>query len=217
MRLLRIFIVLAVLVLIPFLLWEDQLMAMFKDATVAQMWIQNYGPWGWLAIISLLVADLFLPIPATAVMSAAGYVYGPFIGGVISMIGSVLCGMLAYGLTRLFGRRAAEWLAGAEGLAENERLFERAGPWLVILSRWLPMLPEIVTCLAGLARMKFGLFLVTLLCGTVPPAFTYAALGSLFDSQPVVAFSLSMLLPVLLWLAFRPFLRARQSNPPADS
>ena len=217
MRLLRIFIVLAVLVLIPFLLWEDQLMAMFKDASAARMWIQNYGPWGWLAIIGLLVADLFLPIPATPVMSAAGYVYGPFLGGAISTAGSVLCGLLAYALTRLFGRRAAEWFAGAEGLAENERLFERAGPWLVILSRWLPMLPEIVTCLAGLARMKFGLFLVTLLCGTVPPAFTYAALGSLFDSQPVVAFILSMGFPVLLWLAFRPFLRARQSNPPAGS
>jgi uncharacterized membrane protein YdjX (TVP38/TMEM64 family) len=169
-----------------------------------------------LAIIGLLVSDLFLPIPATPVMSAAGYLYGPFLGGVISLIGSVLCGLLAYVLSRAFGRRAAEWLAGAEGLAQNERLFQRSGPWLVILSRWLPMLPEIVTCLAGLARMKVGLFVVTLLCGTIPPAFTYAALGSLFDSQPIVAFSLSMLLPVILWLALRPFLRARQSNPPAE-
>src|SRR5215510_2221695 len=75
MRLLRIAIVLAVLVLIPFFIWGDKFMAMF-DGTAARDWIKNYGPLGWLAVIGLLVSDLFLPIPATAVMSAAGYLYG---------------------------------------------------------------------------------------------------------------------------------------------
>lgn len=216
MRLLRIFLALALLVLIPFFIWGDQLMVMF-DATAARMWIQNYGPWGWLAVIGVLVSDLFLPIPATGVMSAAGYVYGPWVGGVISCAGSLLAGLLAYVLCRVFGRRAAEWLAGAEGLNENERLFARSGPWLVILSRWLPVLPEVVACLAGIGRMPLRLFFVALVCGTVPMAFTYAAVGSLFDSEPGWALALSIILPVLLWLAFRPFLRARQSNPPADS
>jgi uncharacterized membrane protein YdjX (TVP38/TMEM64 family) len=215
-RLLRIFIALILLVLIPFFIWGDQLMAMF-DATEARMWIQNFGAWGPLAVIGLLISDLFLPIPATGVMSAAGFVYGPWIGGLISLAGSLLCGMLAYVLSRAFGRRAAEWLAGAEGLNQNERLFEKSGPWLVVLSRWLPVLPEVVACLAGIARMPAGLFLAALFCGTVPPAFTYAAVGALFDSEPMWALGLSILLPVILWLAFRPFLRARQSNPPADS
>lgn len=216
MRLLRIFIALALLVLIPFFIWGDQLMVLF-DATAARMWIQNYGPWGWLAVIGLLTVDLFLPIPATGVMSAAGYVYGPWIGGIISLAGSLLSGLLAYVLCRAFGRRAAEWLAGAEGLNENERLFARSGPWLILLSRWLPVLPEVVACLAGIARMPAGLFLAALLCGTVPPAFTYAAVGALFDSEPFWALGLSILFPVILWLAFRPFLRARQSDPSADS
>jgi uncharacterized membrane protein YdjX (TVP38/TMEM64 family) len=215
-RLFRIILALSLLVLIPFLLWGDQLLTLF-DATAARMRIQNYGPWGWLAVIGLLVVDLFLPIPATGVMSAAGYVYGAWVGGIISLVGSLLSGLLAYVLCRWFGRRAAEWLAGAEGLAENERLFERSGPWLILLSRWLPMLPEIIACLAGLARMRFNVFLVALICGTVPPAFTYAAVGALFDSEPAWAIAFSILLPVILWLAFRPFLRARQAPPPTDS
>ena len=100
--------------------------------------------------------------------------------------------------------------------AADNRLFARSGPWLVVLSRWLPVLPEVVGCLAGIARMPFGIFLLALFCGTVPPAFTYAAVGSMFDSEPIWALALSILLPVVLWLAFRPFLRARQSNPRAD-
>lgn len=216
MRLLRIIIVLILLVLIPFFLWGGQLMALL-DATSARMWIANYGAWGWLAVIGLLVVDLFLPIPATGVMSAAGFLYGAWVGGVISFLGSFLSGVLAYVLCRFFGRRAAEWLAGPEGLEQNERLFARSGPWLIILSRWLPVLPEVVACLAGLARMRPGLFFASLICGTVPPAFTYAAVGALFDSEPGWAFTLSIALPVLLWMAFRPFLRARQFKPETSS
>lgn len=216
MRLLRIIIALVLLVLLPFFLWGGQLMAMF-DATAARMWIANYGAWGWLAVIGLLVVDLFLPIPATGVMSAAGYIYGAWVGGVISFLGSFLSGVLAYVLCRSFGRRVAEWLAGPEGLAQNERLFARSGPWLIILSRWLPVLPEVVACLAGLARMRSGLFFAALICGTIPPAFTYASVGALFDSEPGWAFTLSIALPVVLWLAFRPFLRARQVKPGTNS
>lgn len=187
------------------------------DGTSARMWIQNYGPWGWLAIIGLLTVDLFLPIPSTPVMSAAGYLYGPWVGGLIALAGSFLSGLIAYILCRAFGRPVAEWLAGPEGLAQNERLFAKSGPWLVLLSRWLPVLPEVIACLAGLARMPFGLYLATLLCGTVPPAFTYAALGSMFESQPGWALALSAILPMVLWLAMRPFLRARQVNPHGES
>ena len=215
-RLLRIIVALALLVIIPYLIWGDHLMQMF-DATSARMWIQNYEAWGPLAVIGLLIADLFLPLPATGIMSAAGYLFGPWIGGLISLAGSFLCGVLAYVLCRAFGRRAAEWLAGAEGLNQNERLFLTSGPWLVALSRSLPVLPEVVACLAGIARMRFGLFLAALLCGTIPPAFIYAAIGSLFDSEPYWAVALSVLLPVALWLGFRPFLRARQASPPAGS
>jgi uncharacterized membrane protein YdjX (TVP38/TMEM64 family) len=215
-RLFRIVFVLVLLVLIPFFIWGDQLLAMF-DATSARMWIQNYGAWGWLAVMGLLIVDLFLPIPATGVMSAAGYLYGPMVGGLISLAGSFSAGVLAYALCRNFGRPAATWLAGHEGLVQNERLFARSGAWLVILSRWLPVLPEVVACLSGLARMKLRIFLAALLCGTVPPAFTYAAVGALFDSEPGWALGLSVALPVVLWLAFRPFLRARQTTQPIDS
>ena len=210
-RLFRIVFTLVVLVLIPFFLWGEQLMTMF-DSTAARMWIANYGAWGWLAIIGLLVVDLFLPIPATGVMSAAGFLYGAFFGGLIATVGSFLSGVLAYFLCRAFGRPVAEWLAGPEGLEENERLFEKSGPWLIILSRWLPVLPEVVACLAGLARMKVRIFVAALLCGTIPAAFTYAAVGALFDSDPGWALALSIVLPVILWLAFRPFLRARQPS-----
>ena len=216
MRLLRIFLVLAVLVLIPFLIWGDKLMALFDGAS-ARKWVQDCGAWGWLAVIGVLISDLFLPVPATGVMSAAGYVYGPWVGGVISVVGSFLSGLLAYGLCRALGRGAAARLAGEEGLLQNEALFRRSGPWLVALSRWLPILPEVMACLAGLARMPVRVFTVAMLCGTVPMGFAYAAVGALFQKKPGWALALSVALPVVLWLAMRPLLRARHGGAAADS
>lgn len=216
MRLLRIFLILAVLVLIPFLIWGDAFMAIFDGASTRK-WVQDCGTWGWLAVIGLLISDLFLPVPATGIMSAAGYVYGPWVGGVISAAGSFLSGMLAYGLCRALGHRAAVRLAGEEGLAQNETLFRRSGAWLVVLSRWLPILPEVIACLAGLAHMPARIFAVAMLCGSLPMGFTYAAVGSLFQKEPGWAFVLSVVLPVLLWLALRPLLRARHDGAAADS
>lgn len=205
MRLLRIFFILTALVLIPFFLWGDKLMLLF-DGESARAWILSWGKFGALAVLALLVGDLFLPIPATGVMSAAGYIYGPLMGGALSVLGSFLSGMLAYFLCRKFGRKAAEKLAGAEGLAQNEALFRRGGPWLVALSRWLPVFPEVIACLAGLASMRLRTFALALLCGTLPMGFTYATVGALFSAEPKWALGLSVALPVVLWLIFRPFL-----------
>ena len=181
-------------------------MALFEGES-ARKFVQDCGAWGWAVVIALLVGDLFLPIPATGVMSAAGYVYGAWIGGIISVTGSFLSGMLAFALCRTLGHRAALWLAGEKGLAENEAVFRRGGPWLIALSRWVPILPEVTSCLAGLARMPVRTFVAALLCGTVPMGFCYAAVGALFEKEPAWALALSVTLPAVLWLAMRPLLR----------
>ncbi len=208
---LRIFLVLAVLVLIPFLVWGGKFMALF-EGEAARKFVLDCGAWGWVVVIGLLVGDLFLPIPATGVMSAAGYVYGPWIGGIISVTGSFLSGMLAFALCRKLGHRAARWLAGEEGLAENEAVFRRSGPWLIALSRWLPILPEVIACLAGLTQMRTRVFVAALLCGTVPMGFCYAAVGAMFTREPAWALGLSVALPVVLWLAVRPLLRSGKAD-----
>ena len=61
-------------------------------------WLQSAGSWGWAAGIGLLLIDLLLPVLGTVVMSALGLIYGWWWGGVISAIGSVGAGLLAYGL-----------------------------------------------------------------------------------------------------------------------
>ena len=94
MRLLLIFIAFAGIVLLSFAIWGDALMRIFTmEGSVT--WLEQYGAWAWAVTMGLLVIDLFLPLPATILMSAAGYLYGMFYGSLISIAGSFTSGSLA--------------------------------------------------------------------------------------------------------------------------
>jgi len=202
-RAVLIFLALAALVVVPFLLWGDWFESSFSlEGTVAKL--RAAGSWAWLVGIALLVADLFLPIPGTVVMSALGLVYGWFYGGILSAAGWIASGLLAYALCRRFGRGVATRLAGEKGLAEGDRLFRaESGAWLVALSRWMPVLPEVVACLAGLHRMPFPRFAAALCAGSVPMGFAFAWIGHAGAERPGVAILLSAAVPPLIWGGFR--------------
>jgi uncharacterized membrane protein YdjX (TVP38/TMEM64 family) len=210
------FLLLALIVLIPFLIWGAGFERSFgRDGAVA--WLAGYGRWAGVAGILLLVSDLVLPIPATAVMAALGFVYGPLAGGLIATLGGFLSGALAYLLCRRFGRPAALRLLGPQELIDAERLFARVGGWLVVLSRWLPVFPEVIACMAGLARMPPVPFFAALLCGSAPLGFVFAAIGHAGVDHPVLAIALSAGLPPLLWLSVQPWFRARRRTPVDES
>ena len=199
MRFFWISLALATLLMIPFLIWNEPFTRMFSGDEMID-WLRARGGLGWAAGILLLVADLALPIPATGVMAALGYVYGGAIGGFVSACGSFLAGLLAYGLCRGFGHGVALKLAGQGDLEKAEKLFARSGGWIVALSRCLPLLPEVIACLAGLASMPLRRFLVALACGAVPVGFVFAGIGSLGVERPALAIGLSLVLPPILWL-----------------
>jgi len=205
----RVLLVSAALVLLgaiaPYLIWGEALEAAFS-VEGARAWMAGYGAGAGLAGVGLLVADLLLPIPSTLVMSALGLAYGAWLGGLYAAVGTMLAGLVAYGLSRWLGRPLARRLAGEEGLRRGEELFERGGAWLVAGSRCLPILPEAVACLAGLHRMPFRTFLLALACGSVPTGFLFAAIGALGQAEPAWALGLSVIFPVALWLAARRWL-----------
>ncbi|OYW71565.1 MAG: hypothetical protein B7Z37_27450 [Verrucomicrobia bacterium 12-59-8] len=172
-------------IVVPFMIWGarfDQTLSLQG----ARAWMEGYGSWAWAAGIALLIADIVL--------------HGWWLGGLICAAGSMLSGIIAYATCRWLGRGAARWIAGEEGLRRGEEIFEQRGGWLVALSRWMPVLPEAVACLAGLSSMRWRVFLPALACGSIPTGFVFAAIGHLGQSEPGWAFALSAIVPVLLWL-----------------
>lgn len=202
MRLLLWFIGVAALVLAIWLVWGGAWEARFTLQGAAA-WIECAGPWAWAAGIGLLAADLVLPVPGTVVMSALGLVYGTMTGGLVAAAGSTVAGLLGYGVGRLIGEKAARKLLGDRDFEKGRGLFSRGGGWMIALSRALPILPEALSCTAGLVRMPFGRFLASLVCGSVPVGFLYAWIGAVGREAPGWTMVFSIAVPAILWLAAR--------------
>ena len=199
MRLVKLSVGLVLLLLLPFLLWGRGVEEAFTiNGTLA--WLRGFGGWAVLAAALLLASDILLPIPATLVMTALGMLYGPVAGGLIGAAGSFLGGIVAFLACAKWGRLAARRLVRDDELARGEALFERWGAWIIVLSRWLPIIPEAVSCMAGIVSMPRRLFIGALACGVAPPAFTFALVGHLGVDRPALTFLLSALLPAAFWL-----------------
>ena len=192
----------AVLFIIPFVIWGDSMEEMLSGEGAIE-WLEGYRSWAWVAGYLLLATDLFLPVIATALISGLGFIYGVFLGGLIGLAGSVTGALMGYGLCRLLGHGVAEKLLGKKDMARGEAIFSgQVGGWVVALSRWLPLIPETVSCFAGLVRMPFRNFFVAVLCGATPLAFTFAAVGKIGQTSPAVTLALSAVIPAVLWFVF---------------
>lgn len=212
-RPLLIFLTIAIALGIPFLILGERLEANLTESG-ASAWLASYGTYAWAGGIGLLIADLALPVPTTAVMAALGIVYGPVLGGLVATLGSVASGLIGYGLSRRFGRPLIRRLLGEQALDEGDRLFASVGGWMVALSRWLPVVSEVVACMAGLSRMRFPIFTAALICGSAPLGFVFAAIGQAGAHVPVLTLGASALAPFLLWSLLRPVMRKKQGREP---
>jgi len=170
-----------------------------QEADDAVLTLRQYESWAWAVGIALIWADLVLPIPQTAVIAALGIIYGTLLGGLLGSLGLITSGLLGYGLMLTAARRFAQRLAGPRSLQKMESLFDRGGAWAIILTRSLPnSIPEALVFLAGLAGMPMGKFAAALTIGSVPTAFAFAAIGTGWADQPMLALAVSYVLPILL-------------------
>jgi len=147
------------------------------------------------------------------VMAALGVIYGPFLGGLVATLGNCLSGLLGYALCRRFGRPLATRLIGEPDFEAGAELFARSGGVIVAASRWLPVLPEVISCMAGLMRMPLANFTLALVCGAAPLGFVVAGLGYAGSEQPLLTLVLCAALPLPLWYFLHRIVAPRQERP----
>lgn len=195
------------LIAVPFLLWGDVLEDGFTgDGVIA--WLRGYGAVAWIAAIGLLSSDILLPVPSSAVLGALGMLYGPVIGGAVGSAGMIVAGLLGYGLCGWVGRPLARRILDGGRSVSREQRFRRHGAWVIVLSRWVPVLAELTVFAAGLAGMPFRRFAAALTLGSMPVGFFYAGLGYGGSERPLLTLLVCLVLPALLWAAATTIVRA---------
>ncbi|MFG0318653.1 MAG: VTT domain-containing protein, partial [Planctomycetota bacterium JB042] len=104
-------------------------------------------------IAGLLAADLVLPVPSSVLMTLAGFLCGVMLGAAASFAGAMASAWIGFFACRRFGRGAFRRLVGERDVEPLRRFVDRYGAWAILLSRPVPMLTEVTSCVAGLAGM----------------------------------------------------------------
>jgi uncharacterized membrane protein YdjX (TVP38/TMEM64 family) len=155
----------------------------------------------FVCVVGLLAVDAVLAVPTVATVVAAGYLLGPLWGALGSFAGMMLAGSLCYWGGRLAG--AARWLRGRA--AELEHSVSRVGPAALLLARAAPMLPEVLSVLAGSGRMRASRYYLYFGLGNLPFALLVAYAGSVSTlERPWPAIAVGVVVPAagavyLLW------------------
>ena len=166
-------------------------------------------------VILLLFADLFIAVPTLTISILAGYFLGFPLGGASAIIGMILAGLSGYVLSYFNGDLLFKYLIkDSDRRADAVLTFQNYGFIMILMSRAVPIFPEVSACLAGITKMKFPRFLLAWLLSSVPYAIIASYAGSISSiDNPIPAIYTAILLSGTLWIGWFFFSWFQRSKP----
>ncbi|MFL6293402.1 MAG: TVP38/TMEM64 family protein [Thermoanaerobaculia bacterium] len=168
-------------------------------------WLSGSGRWGAAAIgVGLLIADVFLPVPASLIMVAHGALFGILGGTLLSLFGGLAASAVGFAVGRRGGPALHRWVPEDER-RRADALLRKWGDLAVVVTRPVPILAESVAILAGTSPLGWRRFLVASAAGLLPVSLLYALTGATaahLDSA-FLMFGLVMLIAALVWFGGR--------------
>lgn len=169
-------------------------------------WVADHGALSALlfTLAYALVVAFSLPI-AIIITPIGGFLFGIWVGAVLSVIGATLGSVAVFLAARTALRGAFQARAGAT-LARFEEGFRRDSFSYLLFLRLVPVFPFwLVNIVPALLGMKLAPYTLATLIGIVPAAIVYAGIGAgfglLFDRGEVpdlgIIFEWRVLLPLL--------------------
>ncbi|HEY6571918.1 MAG TPA: VTT domain-containing protein [Candidatus Eisenbacteria bacterium] len=140
-------------------------------------WVKSAGAWGPLVLLGMqAVQILAAPIPGVFVPILAGMFYGPIVGPLLTMGGTLIGSATAYWIGRLAGRVVAERWIGKPALDKAHDLLH-GKRWLALAVIFLiPFSPADALCfVSGIVGMGWGPFTAAVLVGRLPKDVLIAA------------------------------------------
>ncbi len=171
-------------------------------------------------VILLLFADLFIAVPTLTISILSGFFLGQFTGSLAAITGMMLAGIIGYIISFIYGDRLITALIKDKHQRHEAReTFQKHGIIMILLSRAVPILPEVTACMAGATGMPFITFILSWSASTIPYAMIAAYAGSISTLEnPKPAIFTAIGLTAFFWIGwfiFRSLNKQRAAIKPA--
>lgn len=155
-------------------------------------------------VIVLLFADLFIAVPTMTVIILAGYFLGFQSAALFAFIGLACAAFTGYLISRLWGEKLLRKISkDQQQIEEMQSTFSQHGVLLLILSRAMPILPEVSACLAGASKMPLPRFIIGWGLGSIPYLLIVSYAGSISSiDNPMPAIYTAMGISGTLWMGW---------------
>jgi uncharacterized membrane protein YdjX (TVP38/TMEM64 family) len=156
--------------------WGASLWDVFSDRERLQGMLEGAGTLAPLLFLVLLVVQAVVaPLPAPALAIVGGYGFGVLEGFFLTWVGSLIGGVISFGISRRFGRG---FVAGNARAVRLDRFMDEHGAILVFVLRLIPLVSfDAISYAAGLSSIRFRAFLLATALGMMPGTFAFVYLG----------------------------------------
>lgn len=167
--------------------WRD-LRHFLREAELddAVNYLRGFGHWTVAIVLALFVIEsLLAPLPAWFLMIANGMLFGPWIGGLVSLAGVLLGALTAFSVARWVGRRFIRRLVPGNLLGRVDD-FSRANGFAVLLVlRLIPFTSsDVWSYVAGLSRLPLLHFIAATAIGDLPGIALFSFVGQSVLDNP---------------------------------
>ncbi|MBP1744114.1 MAG: associated protein [Firmicutes bacterium] len=162
-------------------LYFNRYMHILSDPEKIKDIITSYGRYGILAFAGLQAMQvLAFFIPGEVVQIAGGYIYGTFLGSLLSVAGITAGSILVYSVSRVFGRPLVRKIISERHLEFFDRALRLGSIHYVIFLLYLiPGIPkDVLGYVCGISDVRFRYFLLYSTLGRLPAIIVSSYFGA---------------------------------------
>jgi uncharacterized membrane protein YdjX (TVP38/TMEM64 family) len=194
------------LILFPFVLFDEGMNAWAEQLTRPSLRSGTVAG----GVILLLALDVLLPVPSSAVSTAAGASLG-FLGGLlVSAAGMTIGTLFGYVLGRTCGLPLVRRAIPDREIVDVSLRFRRGAAWALAAMRPVPVLAEASALIAGVSAVPLRIYIPVTTLANVGISAVYSAAGaSAFNSGSfLLAFAAAIAIPGIAMVLYRLLRRA---------
>jgi len=143
--------------------------------------VLSYGQYSVFAFLGLQVIQVIaFFIPGEVIQIAGGYIYGAFIGGLLTLLGITIGSAIVYIVSRAYGKPFIRKIISEKHFTFFDKLLKLGSiKYVVLLLYLIPGIPkDVLGYICGISDISFKDFIVYSTIGRIPGIFISAYFGS---------------------------------------
>lgn len=190
-----------------------------EDPDAFQLWVDSYGILGRLLFIAMVVLQVIVAfIPGEPIELAAGYAFGFWEGGLLTMAGFLIGSGLIFALVRRFGTKLVEVFFPKKKIEELRFLKDpkktRVIAFLLMLIPGTPK--DFISYFAGVTQLTLRQWLTIVAIARVPSLVSSVATGAAAGEENYILSAVILVMTLMISAAgiwyYRRLCRQQQEN-----